>query len=145
MILILVKGECLPSLLFLSRKGQAMEKKMKIIVAGSRSFTDSKLLTEKLDFFFSKITPTIISGRASGADQLGEKYAEERGLDLILMPADWYKYGRSAGYRRNTEMAKVADGLVAFWDGESKGTGHMIAEMRRLGKTVKVVYTGASK
>ncbi len=63
---------------------------------------------------------------ARGADRLGERYAKERGYPVRLFPADWEKFGKSAGYRRNAEMAKYADGLIAFWDGRSAGTGHMI-------------------
>ena len=35
-------------------------------------------------------------------------------------------HGKKAGYLRNVDMAEYADALVAFWDGKSKGTGHMI-------------------
>ena len=67
----------------------------------------------------------IVSGTAKGADQLGEKYAKEKGYPVKQFPADWSK-GKSAGYVRNEEMAKYADALIAFWNGLSKGTGHMI-------------------
>ena len=112
---------------------------MNIIVAGSRSFKDYTLLRQRLDYYFKNITPTIVCGEARGADELGRRYAETHGLEIISMPADWNKYGRSAGYRRNEEMAKIADGLVAFWDGQSQGTRHMINTMAKLGKEVKIV------
>lgn len=113
--------------------------KMKIIVAGGRDFDDYQLLCRRLDYFFQKIRPIIICGEAKGADVLGRRYAEEIGLEIMSFPAQWEKYGKSAGYRRNEEMAAVADGLVAFWDGESKGTKHMIEYMRKLEKKVKIV------
>lgn len=112
---------------------------MKIIVAGGRDFDDYRLLCRRLDYFFQKIHPTIVCGEAKGADSLGRRYAEEMGLEILSFPAQWEKYGKSAGYRRNEEMAQVADGLVAFWDGESKGTKHMIDHMKALGKPVKIV------
>lgn len=115
---------------------------MKIIVAGSRGFNDYNLLRKKLDFFLSKKDPatiTIISGGARGADQLGERYARERGLQLEIYPAEWEKYGKSAGYKRNELMAEKADGLVAFWDLESRGTKHMIDLAGKKGLLVKVV------
>jgi hypothetical protein len=31
-----------------------------------------------------------------------------------------------AGYLRNIQMAEVADAVVVFWDGESRGTKMMI-------------------
>ena len=62
----------------------------------------------------------------SNCIELGEKYAMERNLHVAYFPAKWDKYGKSAGYRRNTEMADYADALIAFWDGKSRGTAHMI-------------------
>ncbi len=57
---------------------------------------------------------------------MGERFARAEGLTLKLFPADWDLHGKSAGYRRNEQMAEYADALIAFWDGESKGTGSMI-------------------
>ena len=42
------------------------------------------------------------------------------------MPAKWDKHGNSAGMIRNSQMADYADGLIALWDGESRGTKNMI-------------------
>ena len=99
---------------------------MKIIIAGSRDFDDYKKLRKYCDFYLQSQTDIeIVSGTAKGADQLGEKYAKEKGYPVKQFPADWSK-GKSAGYVRNEEMAKYADALIAFWNGLSKGTGHMI-------------------
>jgi hypothetical protein len=101
----------------------------KVIIAGSRSFNDYELLKERCDYWLGneiKIDLQILSGTANGADKLGEKYALERGYKVIKFPADWETYGKKAGYLRNKEMAKVGDILIAFWDGKSKGTKHMI-------------------
>ena len=68
----------------------------------------------------------IISGTAPGADRMGEVYANEFHHQCERYPADWDRYGKSAGYKRNEEMARVATHLVAFWDGDSRGTRHMI-------------------
>ena len=117
---------------------------MKIIIAGSRSFTNYTLLSQKLDHLFSRCTSSIeiVSGKARGADRLGERYADEHGLKIYPFPvtgSDWKRIGKSAGYRRNKEMAQFADGLVAFWDGRSRGTGHMIDLAREHGLRVRVV------
>ena len=56
-----------------------------------------------------------------------------------IYPAQWDKYGKRAGYRRNEQMAEVADGLIAFWDGQSKGTKHMIDIMTEKNLPTKVV------
>ena len=98
---------------------------MKIIVAGGRDFADKKLLADALSCIIWDET-TIISGCAKGADTLAIEYANAHEMDLIRVHADWDKYGKSAGVRRNEEMAKVADTLVAFWDGKSRGTKDMI-------------------
>ena len=99
---------------------------MKVIIAGSRDFDDYELLRKYCDFYLQSQTDIeIVSGTAKGADQLGEKYATEKGYQIKRFPADWSK-GKSAGYIRNEEMAKYADALIAFWNGMSKGTEHMI-------------------
>lgn len=100
---------------------------MRVIVAGSREFNNYHKLKKKLDSILKNQTDiTIISGTANGADKLGERYAEENHHKLEEYPAMWDVFGKSAGYRRNEEMAKVADACVVFWDGKSKGTKHMI-------------------
>jgi len=85
----------------------------------------------------------IVSGRANGADRLGELFAKDYNLKIKYFPADWDLYGKSAGYRRNGDMAKYAaedNGvLVAFWDGKSKGTKHMIDTANKYKMKVYVV------
>lgn len=104
---------------------------MRIIIAGSRNFYNYDLLNETMKDFISLLDYygdiTILSGTARGADKLGEIWAEKQeGVVLEHWPANWDKFGKSAGYIRNTEMANYADILIAFWDGKSKGTKHMI-------------------
>lgn len=102
----------------------------KVIIAGGRDFLDYNLLREKVDKILidKRLTHkiVIISGCARGADTLALRYASENVLDVEEYPAEWDKYGKKAGYMRNVEMAENADALIAFWDGESKGTKHMI-------------------
>jgi hypothetical protein len=102
---------------------------MKLIIAGSRSFNDYNLLKEKIIALLANTdynNVTIISGKAKGADSLGEKFAIEHGIKVESKPALWDTYGKSAGYIRNEEMAKCATHCVVFWDGSSKGSMHMI-------------------
>lgn len=104
---------------------------MKVIVAGGRDFSNYDLMCQKLDNIFSRLAEVVIvCGEAKGADSLGRRYAEEHGYKILSYPADWAKYGKSAGFKRNIEMSKVSDALVAFWDGKSKGTKHMIDLMK---------------
>jgi hypothetical protein len=112
----------------------------KVIVAGSRDFNDYELLKSTLDkLLVNQIDIIIVSGTARGADKLGERYAADKGYSISSHPADWDKYGKSAGYIRNEEMAKEADGLVAFWDGKSRGTKHMIDLAHKYNLKVKVI------
>jgi hypothetical protein len=102
---------------------------MRTIIAGSRSISSLAIVEQAMDqaLILCGIVPSmVISGTARGADQLGEQWAAGRGIEVEKYPADWDRYGKSAGYIRNKEMADNADALVAIWDGESKGTSHMI-------------------
>ena len=83
----------------------------------------------------------VISGTARGADREGEKWAEERGIEVLRLDAKWEQYGRRAGPIRNREMAQIAAGLVAIWDGKSPGTKDMVETARRLGLRVFVLRT----
>lgn len=124
---------------------------VRLIVAGGRDFTNKQVLTAALDAIIPELFETtgldrlrIISGNARGADKCGEDYAIDNSIPLFMFPADWNMYGKRAGYIRNVKMAEFAkaDGnigaLVAFWDGKSKGTKHMIDIARERGLTVYV-------
>lgn len=102
---------------------------MKIIIAGSRSFDNYSVLEKYCDQVIDSLKGVgiiIVSGTARGADKLGERYAINKGFKIAPFPADWDKFGKSAGYKRNEQMALYSDVLIAFWDGSSKGTKHMI-------------------
>lgn len=110
---------------------------MKIVIAGSRAIRDEKLIRSRIHDIISKFSvpvTEIISGHAVGPDKIGESYAELYNIPCKIMPADWNKWGKSAGVRRNKDMAKVADAGIIFWDGVSPGTKNMISEMSRLKK-----------
>lgn len=112
---------------------------MKCIIAGSRSVNTYVILETAIEQcpWASDITE-VVSGTAKGADQLGEEWAYKNHIRLTKFPADWDTYGRSAGMRRNRAMAAYATGLIALWDGQSKGTAQMIAEARKRGLKVFV-------
>lgn len=117
---------------------------MRVIIAGGREYSDYNTLKMVCD---KKInlhntnneTIVIVSGVAPGADSLGEKYVEEKNYAILQFPAQWGdiknkpkyeigKYWKLAGFERNKKMAKHGHMLIAFWDGKSKGTKHMIDE-----------------
>lgn len=129
----------------MSKKSEKKDN-FKVIIAGSRGFSNYKLLKDTCNNALREKKKThnviIISGHAKGADALGEKYANDEGLGLEIFPADWKKFGKSAGFRRNEQMAEFADGLIAFWDGESHGTKHMIDIANEKGIKTKVIEYG---
>ena len=116
---------------------------LRIIIAGGRKFIDSENLIEiemtQLCMEHDLDDIQIISGGAKGADNEGEKFARKHNTNLAIFPAQWDMYGKSAGYKRNKMMAEHADVLLAFWDGKSKGTEHMINIARDKGLKVVVV------
>jgi hypothetical protein len=97
---------------------------MKVIIAGSRGITDYNTVLKAIEESGFKIT-VVISGEAIGVDKLGEEYAKNNNLPIKRFPANWNKFGKSAGYVRNKEMSVEGDALIAIWNG-SPGTRHMI-------------------
>lgn len=110
---------------------------MKTIIAGSREITDYAVLLQAIKGCPFPIT-SVVSGCARGVDTLGEQYAQENNLKLYKFPADWSTYGKRAGYIRNAEMADNAEALLAVWDGNSRGTKHMINTAIQKGLEVHV-------
>jgi hypothetical protein len=103
---------------------------VRTIIAGSRNINDYGIVLKAIrdSVQLGCIRPTcIISGGARGPDMLSVRFAREFEFPVEVYNADWDKYGNRAGYLRNEEMAKVADALIAIWDGVSNGTRHMIA------------------
>jgi YspA, cpYpsA-related SLOG family len=121
-------------------------KEFKLIIAGGRDYGDynhmSRVLIAMADTEFADYAVSIVSGMAKGADALGVRFAKEHNVKLYQFPADWRPdgiYNPRAGFERNADMGLFANGLLAFWDGESKGTKHMIEYMRKLKKPVHIV------
>ena len=117
-----------------------MNNMFKVIVAGGRDFSDYNLLSTTLHYLLSqKSNVEIVSGMARGADSLGLRYAEENHIRVKKFPANWDRYGNSAGYKRNVQMAEYADACVCFWDGNSKGTADMIRLARVFKLQIRVI------
>lgn len=114
----------------------------KLIVAGSRGFTDADRLWNVLNHLanttYDEFDVSIVSGMARGADRLAWEFAKDNGVVCHEFPAKWNQYPRRAGFMRNEQMAQFSDGLLAFWDGKSPGTKHMIETMQRMGKPVHI-------
>lgn len=130
---------------------------MKVIIAGGREFLDYKTLCEKCDNILKNQSDIeIVSGKAKGADSLGEKYAKERGYPVKEFPANWNDvkdkpqaeirttksgkpYWVKAGHFRNEEMAKYGDALISFWDGKSTGTKNMIGLAKKYNLNLRII------
>jgi hypothetical protein len=130
---------------------------MRLIIAGSRSvYGHEGVEAVKAAIEESGWTPTeVISGHARGVDTIGEEIADELHVDLTIFPANWKKYGKSAGFRRNQKMVWYANlfnkergdkctdvlkgALVAVWDGKSSGTKSII-ELAQRDKLPYFVY-----
>lgn len=122
---------------------------MKTIVAGSRekywpsdfdymaainqAVTDSKFLITE-----------VVSGMATGFDLWGIEWAKGVGLPWSEFPADWNKHGKRAGYIRNTAMAIYAKAAIVIWDGQSRGSKHMIDIARQEHKKIYVHIPGVA-
>lgn len=128
---------------------------MKVIIAGSRSIVDFEIVKKAIECCPFSISE-IVSGGAKGVDLLGEKYASEGELPISVFKPSWSnleapgaivktnrygKYNAKAGIDRNEKMGDYADALIAVWDGESKGTRHMILYMEFLDKDVFIYNT----
>jgi hypothetical protein len=114
---------------------------MKVIVAGSRGIDDISVVSEAIEYALQRKCISeieIVSGTARGVDRLGELWASIHGVPVKRFPANWDLHGRRAGYLRNAEMAEYADGLIAIWDGYSRGTKHMIDLAKEKGLKVYV-------
>ncbi len=120
--------------------------KARIIICGGRHFNDYDALETLVDSVIAEIGLNndeieIISGHCEGADTLGEQYAKNHGLACILFPAEWSKYGRSAGPIRNSQMIEHASKsqnpiVVAFLSSRTKGTLDTVKKATKRGFTI---------
>lgn len=105
---------------------------MKVIIAGSRTITDARLVEDAIRLSGFDITE-VVCGCAEGVDKLGEAWAVYNQIPVARFPADWGKHGKAAGPIRNEQMAEYADALVCVWDGVSRGSLNMIRCAHRAG------------
>ena len=127
-----------------------LENTFYLLVAGSRGYNNYTEMCKVLDYLLkNQVTAhnhiVIVSGGARGADELAEKYADERGYEKHIMKAEWDKFGRSAGYRRNEQMhlfisapSDKKRGCVCFWDMQSPGTKHNFKLAKKYGNPIRV-------
>lgn len=106
---------------------------MKVAVIGSR-----RLSVKKLGDYLPDGVTEIVSGGAGGIDADAEEFAIANGLKLTLFLPEYQKYRRNAPLVRNKQLIEYSDIVIAFWDGESRGTKHVIETCKKLGREIRV-------
>ena len=106
---------------------------MKVAVIGSRNLT-----VENLGQYLPEETPEIVSGGAKGVDTCAREFASAKGLNLNEFLTEYQKYGRGAPLKRNLQIIDYADCVLAFWDGQSRGTKFVIEHCKAQGKPVRI-------
>jgi len=106
---------------------------MKLIIAGGRDYDLGEAQYAWLDEIHSSYGVTeVVSGGAHGADAGGELWALKRGLPVKIFTAEWARYDRSAGPRRNQQMALYAEALALFPGGRGTANMRTVAAARKL-------------
>lgn len=114
---------------------------MILAIVGGRKYSDQEQFDKTMAEFTAEhgAPEAIVSGGANGADKMAREYANKHGIRLIEHIPEWEKFGRSAGFKRNKLIIDDCDRVIAFWDGESKGTKSSIDLAKKSNKIAKIV------
>ena len=110
---------------------------MRVAVVGSRSLGGR--CYEVLEEHVPAGASEIISGGASGADSLAERYALEHELPMTVIRPDYKTYDRQAPLIRNSQIVAESDFTLILWDGASRGSLNVIMTCIRTNKPFKVI------
>jgi len=112
----------------------------KVAVIGSRGYSDYQHFTGWIKHYTANLNPCFVSGGcATGADNLIEMYAHDKGLPILIFYPDYNRHQRRAPLERNKLIIEAADVLIAFWDGKSTGTAHTIELAKKKGIQIRIV------
>jgi hypothetical protein len=116
-----------------------------VLICGSRSWTDADAIAARIADEPNE--PIFITGGCpTGADCIAEAHLDTHGLFRATVPAPWNRWGKQAGFARNSAMLRLRPDLViAFWDGKSRGTHDTITKAKRLGISVEVLIAAAHR
>lgn len=106
---------------------------MKIAIIGSRNLT-----VRNLGKYIPSYTTEIVSGGAIGIDTCAKEYALKNKIKLTEFLPDYNKYGKIAPLKRNIEIIKYSDEVIAFWDGNSRGTYFVIENCKKMNKKITI-------
>ncbi len=109
---------------------------MKIALIGSRN-----LIVKDLGRYLPENVTEIVSGGARGIDTCAREYAKSHGIKLKEFLPEYEKHGRSAPLKRNLKIIDYADLIIAFWDGQSRGTKFVIDNCKKRNKKVTVIIS----
>lgn len=121
---------------------------MNLAVVGSRGITDKAVIWKAIEDYIAEsgqVCESIISGGARGVDSIAEAWADAHGVKKVIWLADWDRFGKSAGYRRNINIIESATHVLAIYDGKSRGTAHSIRLAKDHFKKLKVVEVNADE
>ena len=113
---------------------------MRILVTGSRDWTDEQRIFEALLLYSGGRGTILVHGACpTGADAIADRIASDWPWEIERYPADWNKYGKRAGFIRNKEMVDLgADICLAFIKNNSKGASMTATIAERAGiRTVR--------
>lgn len=115
-------------------------------VVGSRTFTDKDLIDAWLCRVHKDLGPfdKVITGDSQGADLIAEAWAKKKNIETKICYADWTTLGTNASFLRNISVIEHSDFVIAFWDGDSKGTAHAIRVTRMENKPLLVISKNGS-
>jgi hypothetical protein len=105
---------------------------MRVLVTGSRDWTDGRAIYDALDRFngAEERIEVVIEGGAMGADRIARQWGRGRGLPVLTIEANWTFYDKSAGPVRNGWLLKYGqpDLVLAFPLPQSRGTWDMVKQ-----------------
>lgn len=106
---------------------------MKLLITGSRNFTDYNALTEAIDDIMIGASchygehewiEEIWHGGAKGADQLAQRYADEHGIKCYVIRPDYNKHHpKAAPLKRNSDLVAATDATLALYGEGRSGKG----------------------
>lgn len=108
---------------------------MKIAVIGSRN-----AWVDDLSPYLPYETTEIVSGGAKGIDAGAKEYAIQHNIPYTEFLPDYHRYRRGAPLRRNLEIIAYSDFVLAFWDGQSKGTKFVIEQCQKQNVPIQIIH-----